>query len=177
MHAADDATGAKVSERATAAEDKIQQLGASLKAAEHRLTTELADDKKAFMDAVEGEMSDFKVFFDDLSPKAGTQAGAAKKQLDSTLTNLRSSRNKLAERSAPARKQEQVDARCWPTPASSPGWKGGTPMGKYRAGRDPALAARPVFTKVRIVVSSTLQCGDWPHRLACYAAVARAAAK
>jgi hypothetical protein len=98
LHNAHEATSPKISERTNAAEDKVQELGTSLKAAEHGLAAELAEDKKAFTDAVEAEVNDFKGFFDGLNKKASTQAGGAKTQLESTLTDLRSSRDKLVER-------------------------------------------------------------------------------
>jgi hypothetical protein len=82
---------------------KVEQLQTRVKAAEHALTAELADDRQAFSDAMHAYQEDFKALSAELNEQAKTLSGNAREQADSAISDMRRSRDAVAERLAQAR--------------------------------------------------------------------------
>jgi hypothetical protein len=76
----------------------VEQLQTRVKAAEHALTAELADDRQAFSDAMHAYQEDFKELSAELNQKAKTMTGSARQQADEAISDIRRSRDAVAER-------------------------------------------------------------------------------
>jgi predicted nucleic acid-binding Zn-ribbon protein len=95
-HAVDTrASGA--SERAQAADDEFLVLETRLGAAEQALAAELAEDSRTFSNAMEGYLGRVKALFDRLDARAPAKAGAAHDQTEASMSELRRSRDTVAE--------------------------------------------------------------------------------
>ncbi len=85
---AHDAKVAEISEHAHAAEDKLEQLDTRVKEAEHALAAELAEDKQAFIKAMEADLADFKESFSQLEAKAGSARERAQSEIGTARAKL-----------------------------------------------------------------------------------------
>lgn len=83
--------------------DHINDLDTQLKTAQHALAAELAEDKKAFTDAMEADLDDWDKFLDRLDAKAAAKSGSARKQAEAAVGDLRRSKNNVATRLAEVR--------------------------------------------------------------------------
>jgi hypothetical protein len=80
-----------------AADAKVEQLQTRVKAAEHALSAELAEDRQAFTDAINAYLDDFKELSEELNQKAKTLTGNAREQADAAIGDLRRSWDAVAE--------------------------------------------------------------------------------
>ena len=88
---------------ADAADAKVEQLQTRVKAAEHALSAELAEDRQAFTDAINAYLDDFKELSEELNQKAETLTGNAREQADAAIGDVRRSWDAVAERVTQAR--------------------------------------------------------------------------
>lgn len=102
-HAA--AAKAKAGKLDDAARAKVELLQTQRKSVEHALTAELAEDKQAFIDAMQGYVDDVKALSDKLSQRATTMTGAARERIDAAIADVRRGRDTVAERMAQVREQ------------------------------------------------------------------------
>ncbi len=98
-----EAAEAKLKQVDDAADAKVEQLQKRLRSAEHALAAELAEDRQAFSDAMNAYLDDFRELSAELNEKAKTQAGAARGQADAAVSDIRRSRDAVAERVVQAR--------------------------------------------------------------------------
>lgn len=98
-----EAAEAKLRQVDDAADAKVEQLHTRVKAAEHALAAELAEDRQAFTDAINAYLDDFKELSEELNQKAKTLTGSAREQAEAAISDMRQSRDAVAERLAQAR--------------------------------------------------------------------------
>lgn len=98
-----EAAEAKLRQVDDAADAKVEQLHTRVKAAEHALAAELAEDRQAFTDAINAYLDDFKELSEELNQKAKTLTGSAREQAEAAISDVRRSRDAVAERLAQAR--------------------------------------------------------------------------
>jgi hypothetical protein len=111
----------EASERAAAADDKLSELETRARSAESALAAELAEDKKTFVDAINADLEGLNALFHRLDEKAATKTGAAREHAEAAISDLRRSRDTLAERLTEVRdasgdrwrerKKDVIDAR------------------------------------------------------------------
>ena len=101
---------AAVREHSHAAESKLRQLESNLKAVDHALDAELAENKKDFADSMEAYLDDFKELSHDLRGKATTMSGTAREQAEAAISDLQRSRDTVGERLAETR---QASGERW----------------------------------------------------------------
>lgn len=100
---AHDASPAEVSQHLEVAEDKLQELQARLRAAEHALTADLAENVTTFSDEMDASLDDFEEFFDLLGKSAAAKSGTARDQAEAAIAELKRRRATLLERVVEAR--------------------------------------------------------------------------
>jgi hypothetical protein len=71
-----------------AAEEELSLLESRLKSAEHALAAELAEDKKAFIDAMHAHLAESRAFLERLKAKAATKAGRGRGHFEATMSDL-----------------------------------------------------------------------------------------
>jgi hypothetical protein len=85
------------------AEEKMSQLEAKTDIAQHRVTSELADNWKSFSKGVEGALGRWDAYLDRLQASASAKTGAARKQADSTIAEIGQRRDAVAKSLADAK--------------------------------------------------------------------------
>jgi hypothetical protein len=98
-----DAKASEASDHAQAANGKYLELESRLGAAEHALAADVAEDDRAFTDAMKGYLDDVRAFFARLEAKAGTKTGAAQQQAEDAVSDARHSKETLAKHLAELR--------------------------------------------------------------------------
>jgi hypothetical protein len=111
LREARDERARKVAEHAHATEDKVQHLEARLKEVEHAFAAEVAEDKKAFTDAMTADLADFKALFHELDVKAATMTGRVRSRAEAAITELRGRRDVVAERLRAVREASEAQWR------------------------------------------------------------------
>jgi hypothetical protein len=96
---------AAMRERVDAADAKVDQLGTRLRAAEHGLAADLAEDRDSFRERMQAYLGDVDELDHKLEGRAKELRGAARSDADARIADLQRSREKVAARLA-----EQRDA-------------------------------------------------------------------
>ena len=89
---------AAVRAKAEAVDDKVRQLEIDIAIAENRLASELAEDARAFADAVEAELHHWDAAIERLQTRVATKAQQAREQAEAEVAALKQARNRAAER-------------------------------------------------------------------------------
>jgi hypothetical protein len=85
-------------DRTGAAEAKLRQLETRANAAEHGLAAELAEDKEAFVAAMNADLAELEAFFHRLDARAAAKTGRARDEAEAAISDLRRMRNKVSKR-------------------------------------------------------------------------------
>jgi gas vesicle protein len=88
---------AAVRAKAEAVDDMIRQLEIDIAIAENRLASELAEDARAFADAVEAELRQWDAAIERLQTRVATKAQDARVQAEAEVAALKQLRNGAAE--------------------------------------------------------------------------------
>jgi Skp family chaperone for outer membrane proteins len=89
---------AAVRARAEAVDDKVRQLEIDIAIAENRLASELAEDARAFADAVEAELHQWDAAIERIQTRVATKAQEAREEAEAEVAALKQARNRAAER-------------------------------------------------------------------------------
>jgi archaellum component FlaC len=89
---------AAVRARAEAVDDKVRQLEIDIAIAENRLASELAEDARAFADAVEAELHQWDAAIERIQTRVATKAREAREAAEAEVAALKQARNRAAER-------------------------------------------------------------------------------
>ncbi len=89
---------AAVRAKAEAVDDKVRQLEIDIAIAENRLASELAEDARAFADAVEAELQQWDAAIERLQTRVAMKVQEAREQAEAEVASLKQARNRAAER-------------------------------------------------------------------------------
>jgi hypothetical protein len=88
---------------ADAFDERFEQFEARLRVAQRSIAADLAENRQAFADAVEGELQTWDAYFERLQAQTALRAASAREQAEAAIRDLRGHRNAVAEHLASAR--------------------------------------------------------------------------
>jgi len=91
------ATVLSVHRHAGAAEENLEELANDVEIAEYRLAAEIADDRKQFTDAVEGELRAWDAYLGRMQARAAAKTAPARERAEQAVGDLRRRRIAVAE--------------------------------------------------------------------------------
>ena len=89
-------------EGAEAFDERFEQFEARFHVAQSSLAADLADNRTKFADAVESELRSWDTYFERLQAQTAMRAASARERSEAAISDLRRSRNTLAEQLADA---------------------------------------------------------------------------